>query len=306
MVVKNNKNYKSNFDIEPSSSSLLGSYLAGLIEGDGSIIVPKTVRNQKGRLLYPVVKITFVEKDAPLALKIQEIIGGGTLVHPKHSNYVDLLFQDLASIQKIAVLLNGNMRTPKIEALHRLIDWLNAKSQNNIILEKLELDKSYLGSNAWLTGFIEADGNFYCGFELNSEGIATTVKSYMRISQKFFYKLNIDTPNSNLNIMEDIKEFLNVKKVTEIKRIKENYTERSYEVRTNKKESCNLLINYLNMYPLFSSKFQDYLDWEKAHNIRISKSYKTIEGTRELITIKNSMNTKRTQYNWDSLNKFYS
>lgn len=51
-----------------------------------------------------VVKITFVEKDAPLALKIKEVIGGGTIVHPKNSNYLDLLFQDVNSIQKIAVL----------------------------------------------------------------------------------------------------------------------------------------------------------------------------------------------------------
>jgi hypothetical protein len=29
--------------------------LAGLIEGDGSIIVPKTIRNQKGKLLYPSI-----------------------------------------------------------------------------------------------------------------------------------------------------------------------------------------------------------------------------------------------------------
>jgi len=50
----------------PGADQLLGHYLAGLIEGDGSIIVPKTVRNEKGKLLYPVVKITFVEKDAPL------------------------------------------------------------------------------------------------------------------------------------------------------------------------------------------------------------------------------------------------
>jgi hypothetical protein len=47
-------------------------------------------------------------------------------VYPKDSNYLDLLFQDIKSIKNIAVLLNGNMRTPKIEALHRLIDWLNA------------------------------------------------------------------------------------------------------------------------------------------------------------------------------------
>jgi len=109
------------FHCSSNNDKLLGHYLAGLIEGDGSLIVPKTIRNQKGKLLYPVVKITFVEKDAPLAKKIQEVLNGGTLVYPHNSNYLYLLFQDLNSIQKIAVLLNGKMRTPKIEALHRLI-----------------------------------------------------------------------------------------------------------------------------------------------------------------------------------------
>jgi hypothetical protein len=33
-----------------NNDNLLGHYLAGLIEGDGSIIVPKTIRNQKGKL----------------------------------------------------------------------------------------------------------------------------------------------------------------------------------------------------------------------------------------------------------------
>lgn len=104
--------------------------------------------------LYPVVKITFVEKDAPLALKIKEVIGGGTIVYPKNSNYINLLFQDVNSIQKIAVLLNGKMRTPKIEALYRLIDWLNARLYNKLELPKLDIDNSSLGSNPWLTGFI--------------------------------------------------------------------------------------------------------------------------------------------------------
>lgn len=144
-----------------------------MIEGDGSIIVPKTIRNQKGKLLYPgspprgarggggVVKITFVEKDAPLAKKIQEVLNGGTMVYPENSKYLNLLFQDLNSIQKIAVLLNGRMRTPKIEALHRLIDWLNARLEDKTKISKLGLDNSYLGNNPWLTGFIEADGNFF-------------------------------------------------------------------------------------------------------------------------------------------------
>lgn len=50
----------------------------------------------------------------------------------------------------------------------------------------------------------------------------------MRISQKKIYKLNSEIPdnqNTNLNIMDNIRVFLNVKKVTEIKRVKESYVE---------------------------------------------------------------------------------
>lgn len=52
-------------------------------------------------MLYPVVKITFVKKDAPLANKIMEVIGGGMKVYPNNSGYLDLLFQDLNSIKNI-------------------------------------------------------------------------------------------------------------------------------------------------------------------------------------------------------------
>jgi hypothetical protein len=79
------------------TNKLLGHYLAGLIEGDRSIIVPKTIRNQKGKLLYPVVKITFRKR---YTFSKKKTINGGTLVYPKNSKYLNLLFQDLNSIQK--------------------------------------------------------------------------------------------------------------------------------------------------------------------------------------------------------------
>lgn len=47
-------------------------YLAGLIEGDGSIIVPKTERSPKGKLNYPSIKIVFDLRDFPLAQIIQK------------------------------------------------------------------------------------------------------------------------------------------------------------------------------------------------------------------------------------------
>lgn len=288
--------------------NMLGYYLAGLIEGDGSIIVPKTIRNQKGKLLYPKVKITFVDKDAPLADKIKEVMGAGTIERPSNTKYVNLLFQDVNSLKTIAVLLNGKMRTPKIEALHRMIDWLNARSTSSK-LTKLGLDTSPLGNNPWLSGFIEADGNFYSNFTINSQGIAEEIRHYMRISQKALYSQNSDIlkeNNSNRPIMEKIREFLDVKSVSEIRRTREKYVETSYEVRTSRKTSSEKLINYLSIYPLFSSKHQDFLTWVEIHKIRLSRAHKTIDGTSKLIFLKNSMNTLRTQFNWDSLTRFYT
>ena len=289
-----------------NENSNIGPYLAGLIEGDGTFAIHDIKSTAKK--YRPMIIIVFKLADLPLAEYLQKLTNSGTVYRKSDRGYVLWQIQDIIGVFTIVNIINGYMRTPKIEALYRLIDWLNARSNNNVKLTKLELDNSSLGSNPWLAGFIESDGNFYCGFETGENGIAKRVKCYMRISQKRQYRLDTEIPdneNTNLDIMEKIGEYLSVKKVTEIKRNKEHYIELAYEVRTVKKESCDLLINYLSIYPLFSSKHQDYLDWKKAHAIRLAKSYTSIEGTSKLTLLKNSMNTKRTQFDWDSLNKFY-
>lgn len=58
------------------------SYLAGLIEGDGSIIVPKTERSIKGKLNYPSIQLVFDLRDFPLALILQQILRHGSLSSP--------------------------------------------------------------------------------------------------------------------------------------------------------------------------------------------------------------------------------
>ena len=47
------------------------------------------------------------------------------------------------------------MRTPKIEALHRLITWLNLNRNESIPL--LGKDESPLGGSPWLSGMLEAE-----------------------------------------------------------------------------------------------------------------------------------------------------
>ena len=79
--------------------------------------------------MYPVIKITFVSKDLPLAQKLIKVLGRGTLVWSKNNTYLDLLIQDTKTLYFIASIINGKMRTPKIEAHHRLIQWSKVNGQ---------------------------------------------------------------------------------------------------------------------------------------------------------------------------------
>ncbi len=75
-----NPNYGSN---SSNNNYKFISYLTGLIEGDGTIIVPKTERSTKGKLNYPSIQIVFHLKDLPLALLIQKNLGFGSLIKKK-------------------------------------------------------------------------------------------------------------------------------------------------------------------------------------------------------------------------------
>lgn len=132
------------------------------------------------------------------------------------------------------------MRSPKIEALHRLIDWFNIRNEEQI--PKLGLDISPLKDNAWLSGFIEADGNFNSDFTIDNRDYAIYMKYYIRLTQRQSYptqsSVNPSIYQSNyLSLMSEIAKFLDVNKVTSINRPHKLYIELGYEVRTVKVSS---------------------------------------------------------------------
>jgi hypothetical protein len=122
------------------------AYLAGLIEGDGSIIVPKIERSIKGKLYYPSIQIAFHLRDFPLAQILQQRLGHGSLAKKKGVNAYILTINNFEGVILVVNIINGYMRTPKICALYKLIDWLNKKLNLNI--EKLDCDKSSIDSNS--------------------------------------------------------------------------------------------------------------------------------------------------------------
>ena len=224
------------------------SYLTGLIEGDGSIIVPKTERSSKGKLNYPSIQIVFHLKDIPLALLIQKNLGG-SLIRKKGVNAYILYINDQKEILNLVRLLNGNMKTPKINSLYKLIDWLNNKN-TNLNLTKLPLNTNSLKNDAWLSGMIESDGHFSVRSTLT--GKYPKIECKFELSQRQKDHLGY----SNETFLANIAEFLNVP----LKNIRENTPNPQYRLRTMSLETNLRLVNYLNEYPLFGSKFLDYSD----------------------------------------------
>ncbi|KAI9491102.1 Dod COI i3 grp IB protein, partial [Zychaea mexicana] len=273
----------------------LGYYLAGLIEGDGSIIVPTKKRTDKGRLTHPVIRIVFSLSDLPLAEKLQQVLGCGFIQKPKKGNYVLYEIQNQAGLLKLTNLIYGKIRTPKIEALNRLIDWLNNKNVNGNIFEysELDLNTSPIINNAWLSGFIDADGSFDVKVReksYNGKG-KNRVETRLRIEQR------ITDPSTELSYYSVMKS------IAKLNTSLHNEGIEYYTVSATSPAKLKTLINYLDTYPLFSSKLLNYLDFKFCVNLMLSRKHLTEQGRDNIKIIKAGMNRKRTYYNWDHLEK---
>ena len=281
--------------LKPSKNSNFISYLTGLIEGDGTIIVPKTERSPKGKLNYPSIQIVFHKKDLPLALLIQKNLGFGSLISKKGVNAYILYTNDKKGILKLVNLLNGQMKTPKIHSLYKLIDWLNNKNPQ-LNLSKLPLNTLLLNKNAWLSGFIESDGHF--SVRTSFTGKYPKIECKFELSQRQKDHLG----NSNELFLNIIAKFLNVS----LKNFRENTSHPQYRLRTTNLESNLTLISYLNEFPLFGSKFSDYKNWEKILKLFNPRFKYSQENINNVLSLKSEMNDKRTVFTWNHLNKFYN
>jgi hypothetical protein len=270
------------------------SYLAGLVEGDGSIYTPNSERSIKGKLNYPSIQIVFNLPDYPLALIILQKLGHGSIARTKGVNAYVLTINNNMGIILLVNLINGYMRTPKIRSLHKLIDWLNIKSNSEI--QKLPIDNSDISKNSWFAGFIDADGHF---------SVRTSIKSkYPRMDCRFeLVQRKIDqNSEDNYVFMDKIAKFLD----TSVKETRKMRPIPEYRVRTVNIKGNFILKNYLVEFPLFSSKYLNYKNWIEVLDYVINKEHTKPESISNIILIKSKMNNNRREYNWDHLQYFYN
>lgn len=272
-----------------------------MVEGDGSIKIPTSLRSQKGKLLYPSVTIIFAKKDYNLAKFLSAKLEG--TISKSSGDWFVLSLYKLSSLDNFANLVNGKFKTPKVEALHRLIDWLNQSGKFDTI-KPLPIDESDIISTGWLAGFSDSDSNFLISFSKSELGLAKNIRLTYRLSQRQEYHRSLFT--SYLDILSEIAKLFKTK-VTSYERKRLNpkndnsYVEKGYLITVVSLSSREELIKYFTKFPLLSSKGLDYLNWVEAHNLVIKRQYRTISGSMKLEELKNSMNNKRIIFNWEHL-----
>ena len=271
----------------------MSSYLAGLFEGDGHIWISKD--NAKKRH-NPRFCITFNLKNEPLAKKLLNCIEYGHIRSKAKDNAVVLIVSPVKGLKRIIDLINGELRTPKINQLHLLIDWLNNNHSSKI--KKLAVKSEPLQKDSWLSGFIDADGSFSVQHtKLENNANKRKISCRLRIEQRM---LDPITKKSYFSVLSDVAEFLGCKLLTRKQLSTNNYY---YTLAASSRKSLSIIEKYFSLFPLFSSKHLDYKDWSKAVKLILADKHYTDKGLIEIDLIKNNMNRKRTFFNWDHLNK---
>ena len=243
-VQKNISNFKPN-DIGP--------YLAGLFEGDGHVSLSKII-NSKGKISYPYLAITFVNKDLPLINKLLELCGG-RLRHKTKENAIVWIVNTHKELISLINLMNGYLRTPKINKFNELIVWLNERYHYNI--QTYSPDTSDLNSNGWLAGFIDADGGFkirYTEKRIDELTKKVLVKGRIEVRFALEQRQNLDSLNDNdsyKSILLKIQSFFGI--TTDLRISKHNLDKTYWIVEVTSLDKLNLLIQYLNNYPLLTA-----------------------------------------------------
>jgi len=137
-----------------------------------------------------------------------------------------------------------------------------------------------------LAGFIDADGHFAI------KGFTANPKSHLAI-QFYLSQRKTDKSGESLEkLMLEISEFLQVKLNKRV--FSEKYHQ--FVICTSNRVSNKIITDYLNTYPLLSSKYLDFKDWETAYNIYIAKLHKDPKQYEKIRNLKANMNNSRTYF----------
>lgn len=295
----------------------LSSYLAGLIEGFGTIAVHE--KNSTATKYRPMIIICFKKADLPLANYLCDLTECGKVYIKPGRGYVLWQIGDIVGVFKIICIINGYFRTPKHEALQRAINWINEYiinsknsklpstkliSSNIFPIECKPLDETPIESNAWLAGLTDANGNFSINVHKRKNKNSTRVQPYFRIEiRQTYHRLANSEVSSYFFVMSKIASYLGVNNYSRNRTLNDKIYY-SFTVMATTQKSLDSTIHYFQTFPLLSSKHLDYLDWLKV--VKLQKVNSQTSSYLETVNlIRKDFNSTRTTFTWNHLNNSY-
>ena len=109
----------------------------GLLEGDGNINIRRD--KNSNQVLGLAYDFTFDKNNITWYEELKICLGFGN-IYKKNDNTMRYVIFNTQGVIKLSNLINGNLRTPKINTFYKLIDILNLKYSLNI--PKLPIDFS--------------------------------------------------------------------------------------------------------------------------------------------------------------------
>lgn len=236
-----------------------GYYLAGVIDGDGSIDTQ-----------FNKITIAFNWKDIDFAISLRTHIGFGK-VSKRARNSVTYVITHPLGLKKICLAINGKLQIKhKINSLENLMERLNI--EKNLNESKLDLLNS-----AYLAGLIDTDGSLGISILNRRDKIKPEVRLRLRISLK----------KETANILELIHN-----------RIGGNLSERFHPVSKTFSitydsvsfERIFIILNYLDKYSLQSKHYIRYILVRKAYLLIQNSEHLTEEGLKKCWKYKEMLN----------------
>lgn len=249
-------------------------WFIGFAEGDGSFVYCTTGRIQADFMI--------VQKDPKILFKIRQYLGFGKVYCINESQYWRYQATNKQNCQRLFHLFNGNLRLTKTQK--RFESWAKLICPELII--KLPVNRITV-DDAWLSGFIEADGGFYARLRLNKK---------FKLGKQFIKKFYItqkgepEVLQQILNLFEScskiqqlkVKSFKQVciSDVTSLSIQQKNAS--LFRIEISSFQSHQKIINYLNNFNLKGCKYISFKIWYRMHLYQVQQKHLTVIGLGRL------------------------
>ncbi len=256
-------------NLNVNDKTYIEQFFVGLLEGDGTITNNLNSNKSNSIIVRIVISLNNNPENFAMLNKIKDTIGGRVVIERKQqyvtwiaSNKNDLakVFLVLAKYPLLTARKQCQLEFVKNCLLEKnienfLVNRNNKYNNKKLLLQELSKLKAPKYFPPWLSGFIEAEGNFSLVF--NEKGYLR--KSAFTIGQ-----------NDELHIMNWIKTYFNSKTAILKDKPKANGNFEYYRLHLYNAESRKLLFEHFKKYPLLGYKKVSYLKFLNYHKSKPS------------------------------------